>query len=744
MADEFGTDLAVIGKKKLDYHGENIVMGRFDFGADHIMPGMLYGAILGSPYAHAKVVSIDTSEAEALEGVKAVITYMDNPRWSDTILQWGQEVAAVAAIDEDTAFRALDLIHVEYETRPAVIDPEEAMQPGAPLVGTFPDGNTTPTPDILVRGDVEQGFADADITFEDTVGWTAYFAHNYISPDSVVVYWEGDDVYCWGENQNPFGQLAGITAGLRIPRHRIHHFVHGTGGGFGGKGGSYAEVAAALLSKKCGRPVKIVQPRYLTNVIMTHQYGVKAWFKIGAKNDGTLTAVDCKFWSDGGRNGGRSGFDDCPQYSWKCPNFRSETIGVATNKGSTGPWRCVQHPPSQFLSDVVLEKLAARLNMNPLELRRKVFVTADMPDQDNGRPLASNGLRECLEAAATAIRYEEKYHAPGARTLPDGRLHGIGIHAHVDGHGSISGARGGIINMTEDGKVLFNVGTSRVHQGYSAMAHIIAETIGVSYEDVHVGDWGSTDTCSEGGMQAGSTSTISTGAAMKVAAEDVRAQLFDQAAKDLGVSPEELDARDGKIFVKADQTKSVTHAQVMAKLQQPVIGRGVRWDAVLRKPVGNFPVGTPCNVRGVCASAAEVAVDPETGEVEILNFHNAIDVGRVISGVSAEAQVMSGLQIQINQALFYDQVYDKQTGAPLSFDHLDHKVASHLDVPQDKNSISIVETIDACGPYGCKGIGEPSISSYACITNAIYNATGKWISSTPWTPMKILQALGKV
>ncbi len=743
MVDEFGQDLAVIGTITLDYHGESIVSGKYDFPADHHMTGMLYARVLGAPYAHAQITSIDTSKAEELEGVEAVINYSENPRWSDTILHWGQEVAAVAAVDEDTAERAIDLIDVVYDERPAVIDPEEAMQSGAPLVGAFPDSNITPSPQTLERGDVEAGFAQADVVIDEAVGWTAYYQHMQIEPDSCVAWWEGDDLYCWSTNQNPFGQLSGITNALQMPRNRVHVYTHGTGGGFGGKGGSYPEIAAALLSKKAGKPVALHKARRNQIIHNNHQYGVKAQIKMGCKNDGTLTAVELTFWSDGGSNGGRSGFDDVPQYTWNCPNFKSTTYGVATNKGRTGPWRCVQHPPGAFLSDIVLEKMAEKLGMNPLEFRRKMYVTEDMPDQDNGQPLSSNGVHQCLDAVAQAVGYSANYHAPGTKELPDGRLHGIGIHAHVDGHGSMFGARGAIINMCEDGTVLFNVGTSRCHNSLDAMGNIVAETVGVAADQVHVGDWGSTDTCSEGGMQAGSTSTISTGAAMKVAADDVRAQLFEIAATQLKVTPDELDARGGKIFVKADPTQSITHAQVMGKTGEPIIGRGVRWERNLRKEVSSFPVGNPCQIRGVCASACEVAVDPATGEVEITNFANAIDCGRAINLISAEAQVSVGMTIEHGQAMLYEQIHDHDSGALLTNGFLTHKLSTALDVPEDKNQRFVVETIDAVGPYGCKGMGEPAISSYVCVVNAVNNAIGKYVISAPLTPQKVLAALGK-
>ncbi len=468
--------------------------------------------------------------------------------------------------------------------------------------------------------------------------------------------------------------------------------------------------------------------------------------KIGAKNDGTLTAIESTFWSDGGKNGGRSTFCDVPQSTWKCANFKADHWGIATNKGNSGAWRCVQHQASSFLSDLMLEKLAARLKINPLEMRRKIFLTEPIFQQTN-RPLFSSGLRLCLDKAAEVIGYSAKYHEPGTRTLQDGRLHGIGIHARYDGHGSQSGARGFIVNMCEDGTVLFNSGSTRNMGGPGAMGSIIAETIGVTFDQCRCGDWGNTDVSSEGGMQAGSTHTISNGAAAMVAAQDVRQQLFAVAAGSgtgmLKTTPDALDAGGGRIFLKADPTKFVTHAQVMAAIAQPVIGRGVRWDPILRKAVGSFAAGGTGVHRTACAAAAEVAVDPDTGIVEVLDYVNVMDFGRVIDRISSEGQMAAGLQVEYNQAIYWEDVYDPVTGVQMGYNQIHDRLCTSLDIPEDKNKLEYIETIDANGPYGCHGIAEPAVGKPCVFLNAVNNAIGKWIVTTPLTPRTILRALGK-
>lgn len=754
MVDEFGSDLAVIGKPNRDYVAGDIVRGEHQFAEDINRPGKLYGRILGSKYAKAKITGINTAKAEALEGVKAVITYKEVSTWSDQMLCVDQEVAAVAAVDEDTAERALDLIEVTYDVQVPVIDPDEAMKPSAPNSGVFANTNVTPTPSNITYGDVAKGFTEADVTIEENLGYVARHTHNQIEPFASTAWWEGDNVFCWTTSQNAFAHKAALQAALAaslkipMPLNKVHIYGHGTGGGFGTKNSGPTNLPAALLARKAGKPVVLKMPRKLYTVISVHQYGTKARIKVGAKNDGTLTAIEMEFWSDGGKNGGRSTFSDVAASTWKCANFKANHWGIATNKGPSGAWRCVQHPAGGFLSDIVLEKLAARLKINPLEFRRKIFLTEPI-FQQTGRPLFSFGLRQCLDKAAELIGYTQKYHEPGARTLPDGRLHGIGIHARCDGHGGMSGVRGVIINMCEDGTALFNSGSTRNMGGPGGLGAIIAETIGLTYDAVRCGEWGNTDVAAEGGNQGGSTHTISNGAAAMVSAQDVRQQLFAVAAGSatgmLKTTPDALDAKDGKIFVKADPTKSVTHAAVMAAIAQPVIGRGVRWEPILRKPVGSFAVGGTGVHRTGCASAAEVAVDTDTGEVEILDYVNVLDAGRVIDKFSSEGQMFAGLQVEYNQAMLFEDVYDPVTGVLVSYNHIHDKVATTMDIPgaADKNKIVMLETIDANGPYGCHGIGEPVIGKFNCISNAINNATGKWIVSTPASPRTILRALGK-
>jgi len=366
-------------------------------------------------------------------------------------------------------------------------------------------------------------------------------------------------------------------------------------------------------------------------------------------------------------------------------------------------------------------------------------------DQDSDRPTASNGLREILEKVSEAADWSNKYHEPNTVTLSDGRKHGIGITGHVDGHGSMSSTIGAIVNMTRDGTALISSGISRIGGGTnSAHCAIVAETLGMKYEDVNTGDWGNTDVCSEGGSQGGSTRTITTGAAFQIAAEDAKAQLFETAAAVFGVNPEDLDSKDSTIFLKSDTSNSKTFKEVAGKNSYTIVGRGYSWPKQLRhREVAGKPIGTSCEVRGVTGAVAEVAVDTDTGEVEVLKYIQALDNGRAISYQGSMNQIMGGIEVNIHQALFMEQILDKASGITLNASYLDHKWGTTLDFDSANHEGMLVVGDDACGPYGCKGMGEPCISNFSAIAQAVYNAVGVWINEPPITPQRLLKALGK-
>jgi CO/xanthine dehydrogenase Mo-binding subunit len=298
-----------------------------------------------------------------------------------------------------------------------------------------------------------------------------------------------------------------------------------------------------------------------------------------------------------------------------------------------------------------------------------------------------------------------------------------------------------IVNLTRDGKALINSGISRAGNGSSsAFCHIVAEVLGMSYDDVNIGDWGDTDTATDGGSQGGSKQVITSGASTYMAAMDCRDQLFETAEELLGVSKDAMSIGDGMVFETANSANSATIADVVTENAYTIVGRGYIWGEYLAQGTGER-----CEVRGVCAVACEVAVDTETGEIEILSLANAVDEGRAVFHKGSISQIMGGAEITIGQAMFYEQVHDKTNGLCVNPSYIDGKICNptSLDMHTDRHIPIIVESIDDCGPYGAKGIGEPCISNYGAIANAVYNAIGEWCLEGPIHPQKILKALGK-
>jgi CO/xanthine dehydrogenase Mo-binding subunit len=699
-------------------------------------------------------LSIDYSKALALPGVEVVCTHEDIPSYivygipfglSDDIRFCGQFVAIVAAVDEDTAERATQLIDVEYEILPHVVEAEEAIQPGAPLAGAFADSNVS-APSTTTRGDIEAGFAEADVIGEYELGWLNVMQVQQIEPHSAVAYWVGDHVYVWCSAQGVFLIRSGVAGPLGLDHNKVHAINHGSGGGFGDKI-LHAEIGciAAAVARKAEKPVQFHLSRAENYNTRGHHNASKMTVRLGAKNDGTLTAYETTTYGDGYNAGfAFTAGEPRPMYqTFKCPNGKFTHHNVATNKPPTGAWRGPPDHSGAWHTDMALTMFAEELGMNPLDFMLKnLFDGGAEPDQDTGKPWDSFATDEQFEKLRDAIGWDAKYHAPGARTLPDGRMHGIAIHCHSSNFGSMSSRIGAIINLTPDGKCLLSVGTSRCGSGApTAFCCIVAETLGMNFDDVNVGEWGNTDTSADGGSQGGSTRVTTLGSAFHMAALDARGQLFETAAGMLDVTPEELGAREGKIFVKADPTQFKTHAEVASRAV--VIGYGYSWPKQLQRPLLGFPAGTSCEARTSPGLAVEVAVDTETGEVEILNAVGAMEMGKAIFWQGCHKHILGGIEVEAGEALYWGAIHDKVTGIRLNPNFIDYKHPTSLDCNAGRNQVIITEANGAMGPYGAKGLGEPVVLSCAAFAPAIYNAIGVWVTEGPISPLKILKALGK-
>ena len=367
---------------------------------------------------------------------------------------------------------------------------------------------------------------------------------------------------------------------------------------------------------------------------------------------------------------------------------------------------------------------------------------------DSPRPLAFCTIKEITQEAADLIGYDQKWHAMGETvTLPDGRLHGVAIHGELDGHGGMSGNRAAIVHLRGDGTGFINAGISRTGGGtITGHCSIVAERLGMLFDDINCGSYGETGVSADGGMQAGSTNSTSTGAAFYVAASDAREQLLAQAAGmfDPPVNTEDLDAAEGKIFQIADPTLFKTHAEVCGRASR-IIGHATNnWGSTLTRPVRNYPIGSPGVQRVPRVCAAEVAVDPDTGAVEVLKLVYITDIGRIFFHQGAMAQQEAGCDHVMAQAMSWVTKSDKATGYELTSSFLHGGWPTSLDLPIENYAYEVREGDSAVGPFGGTGMGEPCSGAYCAVNLAVGNAIGKYVSEGPLDTWVVLKAMGKV
>jgi len=635
---------------------------------------------------------------------------------------------------------------VTYEQLPWVVDPDAAMKTGAPSVVAGKSPNFTAVT-VGTAGDVDAGLKSADVTVTDTLGWCGQFQHMTPETRGATCWWVGDELWVWQGSQNIHAHRQNIANELGIPHGKVHFRSHGTGGGYGDRK-PYGEAAtiAAVLAKKAGMPVNCHYSRAVNTVGATHQYGQKATITMGAKKDGTLTGIDALFYADGGYAGSSSTSASANpiRLTYRCDNVRVLGNNIFTNTPRTGPFRSVGELHGVFLSDSMMDQLADKLGMDQVDFRLKNAMTPERLDQITGRPMSSCVHKEVIQLAADTFGWKTKWHTPGSKTLPDGRLHGVGTATIVSEKGGYNGNQfTATVNVALDGTVVCNYGIGRASCGTNtALDHVVAEALGVTIDRVFTGEIGNTDVTAYGGNQAGSRATPSNSPAAYMAAIDARSQLFTNAAKTLKTTVDQLDAKDNKIFLKSDPTKFVSHADATGGL--PIAGKGKNWADNLQKAVLNWPAGTPATARTFVAACVEIAVDTETGEVEILSWTLVDDCGRVAFRNGAESTVNACMEMQRGYGFMWEHIYDPTTGASLNVDFLTQKIPTALDQPVEVMNGVLYEGDDAMCVYGIKGMGEPPDTLYVAFFNAFYNATGKRIKQTPMYPFRVLQALGKI
>jgi len=735
--------------------------GEGRFVSDIQLPGMLYGKVLRSPYPHAKILNIDISEAERLPGVKTVATAKDSSRKkfclfphlaNNLILQdervryVGDQVAAVAAVDEDIAEEALGLIKVDYEELPAVFDPEEAMKPGAPKIHR--EENNVAVHILRNFGDVERGFSESDVIVEGKFKSPAV-AHCCMEPRGCVASFDYyGKLTVWSTTQTPHVLRQELATILEIPFNKVRVMRAHVGGGFGARMGiDPIDAIASILSMKSRKPVRVVNTREEEFISSRIRYPMAIELKSGAKKNGKLVVREAKVITDNGAYNNQASTitgNACSKLSqlYAVPNIKFEGFVVYTNNVYGGAFRGYGNPQITLAIETQMDELAERLGMDPAEIR---LINANQPNTltASGCEITSCGLSECIHEVVDHSGWKTKKGKMGK-----GR--GIGMAVMIHGGSGVKAYWGdncnfssAIVKMNNDGTADLFSGSGEIGQGSdTVLAQIAAEELGVLFEDINIvsGDTDITPACCGAW---GSRQTFTAGNAVKYAAADAKRQLLQVAANLLEARIEDLEAKNRKIYVKGSPERAVSIVQAASTsythLGTPIIGKGINDDPWSYMPDPKTGYGNVTSAYAFAAQVAEVEVDTETGLVKVIKLTCAHDLGRTINPLLARGQVVGGvLSTGLGYALTENLI--RENGKVLNRNFLDYKILTALDVC-DVECI-FVESNDPNGPFGAKGVGEPAmIPSAVAISNAIYDAIGVRVSELPITPEKILKAL---
>ncbi len=694
------------------------VTGRANYTRDVRLPGMLYARVLRSPHPHARIRGIDVTKAAALPGVRAVAThenarvvygsgsiaggrqYSDDMKaitkhrrytFEDVVRFVGQPVAAVAAVNRYVAEEALELIEVDYEELPFVIDPEEALEPSAPLI--WPEGNLAldaeneAKPGTRREGDVEVGFQAADQVFEDR--YETGFVHDApMEPRSCVAHWEGDKLTLYTPTQGISNCRHDNARDLGLADHQVQIICQYMGGGFGDKNGSYYfDLIAAMLAKEAGAPVLLELSRK-DDWLGTHgRWHTVQDYKVGVKQDGTVTAIQLRGYSGMGpflrRSGGIGGID-----VYGCPNIESVVYPVHTNRMVSGNFRAPSDPQGYFGVQSMMDDIAYELGMDPVD-----FALKNMRRPTDEVQFTNHTLEECIQRGAELFDWKSRWRpAPGSDPGPIKRGAGMAISMFRSGVGASSA----IVRVDSEERYTLFVGVTDVGPGAkTTLAMIAAEELGVLLSEVEV-VWGDTDRCPYSVGESGSRTTTMTGYAVIQAARDLKRQIADKG----------MPQGDEVLIASATPNPST--------------------EGKLRMCFG--------------AHFVEVEADVQLGHVRITKYTTVHESGRIINPLPAKDQIRGATLQGIGQALHEDLLYDPRNGQPLTAGYYGARHLTHLDAPEIE--VTFIETDDGYGAYGSKTVGESGIvTGPAAVGNAIFNAIGHRMKDLPITREKILGAL---
>ncbi len=773
------SELDYVGKRILRKDGPDKVTGKAIYTVDMQLKGQLVGKILRSPHAHARILDIDTSLALEVPGVKAVITgkdtlgikhgFVETPRYPadqyplamDKVRFIGEEVAAVAATDVYAADEALGLIKVTYEPLPAVFDPEEAMMPGAPEIHpSHPKvkedlvnigGKTTSG-----WGDVEAGFQEADYVREDRFE-SHLRTHGFLEPHATVASYEPDGkLNVWTSSQGPFIKRAKLARTLGLPQSSVRVRKAYVGGAFGGKIDLYShEFCAALLSMKTSRPVEIIATREEIFTAYRHGQPLIVTVKTGVKKDGTIVAQEFKTLNNSGGYRGSGvvviflvwGFAMVP---YRIPNMKYNGYSVYTNNPIRSPQRGHGAPQMRFAVESQLDMIAAELGISPIDIRLKnARISGEMlPNGDN---VHNCGLKDCILDIAKHTDFKEKIES--RRTEKKGRYRkgiGIGVSSYFGGSLIYPNSSSVIVKMNDDGSVSLLTGSLDIGQGAETiLCQIVAEELKLPMEEVRVFAADTETTPVDIGVWISGNAYV-TGNAAREAAGDVRQKLMTIAAEELNADIEDLAFRDKRIYITGQPERSLSYEELVALSIQkhrgdPVIGNG-HWRTMRDQPTHPSLATTKgrwSENYAFDAQTAEVEVDTETGNIRLLRAVTAHDCGFPINPLLVEGQIDGQVSMALGHA-FMEEIMMEE-GRTLNPSWLDYRMPSIYNTADSEYIDVITERYQVGKPYRTKEVGEGYVSAIlAAIANAIYDAIGVRLFSTPFTPEKILKGLEKI
>ena len=747
--------LLVVGKDVPRTDAVPKVTGAAQYVADLHLPGMLHAAVLRSPHPHARIVSIDVNAAAAMLGVRAVVTGADTAqrKWGcfrpdlyplaiDRVRYVGDEVAAVAASDPETARAAIDRIVVQYEVLPAVLSLDAALAQGAPLVHDDTPGNIAHQFNFE-RGDVDAGFKASAVIVEGT--WeSARQWHTSLETIGCVAQWMSGRVTMWCNTQTPFLARGRYATALGVPEGQVRVIQTEVGGGFGGKSGDdNASVICAILARKAGRAVKLIHTREEEFLASHPRMPMRYWVRLGFSQDGHILAKEIKMWADNGAYTGKSqailGAATVRHDAlYKYPNARANSTLVYTNLVPTGAFRGFGNPSADWAVEQAWDLAADKLGIDILDLLR---MNASEPGDTSphNHKITSCELKQCIDQTAKMIGWKQK-----RRDRKPDRGMGMGCSVHVNGRRSFGDWDGSsaIVRINEDGRATVITGEGEIGQGnLTVLRQIAAEQLGLPYEDVDI-TRPDTDVHSHSLGALASRLTYVAGNAVKNAAEAAHTQLMAAAAEQFGLPAAELTIIDGQIGPRRGSetafkpVSAVVRANIYKRNGQPIVGVG-NFDNPSDFP-DHSRYGNESGAYNFTAQAVEVEVDRATGQVTLREVASTVDCGTVIHPAAAEGQVQGAVAQGIGLAMI--EYFDWYNGAPTDPQLKDYPLPSAAMMP--KMHVAFADSYEPSGPYGAKGLGEIGLDAIpAAIANAIADAVGVRITELPITSEKIHRAL---